>query len=177
MTDVKDRAVDIVTTAPRKVTIDLGVERHLLYDLNALEELENIYGDLDTALSALSKDKKRIKHIKNFIFAGLRHEDKSLTPEMIGKMIGFSGLTAITDQIWQAFTQSMPDPKEGRSQPGGIGGPLPWTKMLYFVCVKLGFSESEFWSMTLRKYIALRDEYIDENTPEQEKDAFADDIL
>ena len=55
---------------------------------------------------------------------------------------------------------------------------LPWTKMLYFIHVKLGFTESEFWKMTLRKYIALRDEYeYDANGEPAEIQMFADDLF
>jgi hypothetical protein len=48
--------------------------------------------------------------------------------------------------------------------------------MLYFTITKLKLTEKEFWKLTLRKYIALRDEYFDEVTP-KEKEIFADDFL
>lgn len=49
--------------------------------------------------------------------------------------------------------------------------------MLYFSKLKLGFTEKEFWKMTLRKYIALRDVYFDENTNPEDKEVFADNVL
>lgn len=49
--------------------------------------------------------------------------------------------------------------------------------MIYFAHAKMGYSEAEFWKMTLRKYIALRDEYFDENLPQEDREVFADDIL
>lgn len=49
--------------------------------------------------------------------------------------------------------------------------------MLYFTRTKLGFTEAEFWKFTLRKYIALYEEYINENTPQEDKEVFADDVL
>ena len=45
--------------------------------------------------------------------------------------------------------------------------------MFYFAHTKLGFTEQEFWKLTLRKYIALRDEYINENTDPEEKEIWA----
>ena len=116
-TDIKTRPVDVTTSTPSPVTISMDVERHLLYDLNALEELENIYGELGIALNSLASDRQKIKHIKNFIYAGLLHEDSTITPEKVAKMIGYHGLTVITDQIWQAFGQDLPDPDE-ESTPG-----------------------------------------------------------
>jgi len=46
--------------------------------------------------------------------------------------------------------------------------------MLYFAHNVMGFTEQEFWKMTLRKYIALRDEYDRVNAPAEDKDVFAD---
>jgi hypothetical protein len=54
---------------------------------------------------------------------------------------------------------------------------MPWVKMLYFAHTVLGFSEAEFWKMTLRKYIALRDEYESANKPLEEQEVFADDLV
>jgi len=47
--------------------------------------------------------------------------------------------------------------------------------MLCFAKWRMGFTEFEFWKMTLKKYIALRDEWFDEKT--QEEIVYADDVL
>lgn len=52
---------------------------------------------------------------------------------------------------------------------------MPWAKMVYFAHTKLGFSEEAFWKLTLKKYIALREIYIEENTQPDETEIFADD--
>lgn len=49
--------------------------------------------------------------------------------------------------------------------------------MFYFVRTKLGFTETEFWKLTLRKYLALRDEFEYENTDQENREVFADDVL
>lgn len=96
----------------RPVKITLDRPRTLLFDLNALEELETIYGDMTTAFKALQTDAKKIRHIKNFLCAGLMHEDESLTPAKVGRMIGFTDLEIITDLIWVAVSGALPEPKE-----------------------------------------------------------------
>jgi len=121
---------------PVKITLDR--DRYLLMDMNALQELEDIYekeppsfvtdkdgnilserDPLSKALNAFSTDKKKIKHIKNFLYAGLVYEDASLTPKKIGSMISFPRLDEITDQIWQAVVQALPDAKEGSEAKSG----------------------------------------------------------
>jgi len=124
----------------RPVKITLDRERNLIMDLNAYEELENIYENeppiytteisiddfgretvtqtevvslVGKAFQYLSSSRKKIKHIKNFLFAGLVHEDHTLTPERIGTMIGAMNISELTDHIWKAVEQSTPEPKEG----------------------------------------------------------------
>lgn len=97
----------------KPIVIVLDKPRNLVFDLNAFEVLEEIYEDLDTAFKSFQDDKRKIKHIKNFLYAGLVHEDEDLSPELVGKMIGYTNLNDITDQIWMAITQNLPEPKEG----------------------------------------------------------------
>lgn len=53
---------------------------------------------------------------------------------------------------------------------------MPWAKMLFFAHNVMGYSEQEFWRWTLRKYIALRDEYDAANGSPGEQEVFADDL-
>jgi hypothetical protein len=103
----------------RPVKIKLDRERNYLLDLNAFEELENIYGDIHKAFYEFQNDTKKMKHIKNFLYAGLVHEDETLTPTKIGKMIGYANLAEVTDFIWLAAAQKIPDPKEGSESDEG----------------------------------------------------------
>lgn len=109
----------------RPYPIVLDKQRNLTYDLNAFEELENLYeseqvfdkdgneieSPLSKALESLQTSKKRMKHLKNFLFAGLVHEDKTLTPEIVGKLIGYQNITDVTNSIWEAVSNSMPESK------------------------------------------------------------------
>ena len=112
MNEVKIRSIQIILDKPR----------NLIFDLNAFEELENIYSTLDEALDAFSKDPQKIKHLKNFLFAGLVHEDDSISPKIVGTMIGYENLTDIVNMIWSAITHALPDPKEGNDT---VGESLP----------------------------------------------------
>lgn len=103
----------------KAVKIKLDRDRTLIYDLNAFEELEELYGDIGTALELFSTDVKKIKHIKNYLFAGLVHEDATLTPSIIGKMISHTNLTYVVNTIWEAITQSLPDTKDGVERQAG----------------------------------------------------------
>lgn len=124
MSDMKVRPVKIVLDKPR----------NLIFDLNAFEELENIYADepaifkttiddgaevktevlnlTSKAFQYLADDKRKIRHIKNFLFAGLVHEDDSLTPRKVGTMIGWNNVDAMASKIWEAIGGSLPEPKE-----------------------------------------------------------------
>ena len=117
----------------KPVKVILDKPRNLLFDLNAFEVLEDLYEnekaidkDGSEVVSALSKafrlfesDKKKIKHIKNFLYAGLVYEDEDLTPAIVGTWIGYSNINEITDNIWNAISNSLPEPKEGSEDSSG----------------------------------------------------------
>lgn len=49
--------------------------------------------------------------------------------------------------------------------------------MLYFAKTVLNYTDAEFWKLTMRKYVALRDIHYDNNKPSEEQEVFCDDIL
>ena len=82
------------------VKIELaGQERHLYYNLNSLEIIEDLTG------STLDKVTKNIsmKTLKALVYAGLVHEDKDLTVEAVGEMIGFEDIQVVSEAIGQAL--------------------------------------------------------------------------
>ena len=82
------------------VKIELaGQERHLYYNLNSLEIIEDLTG------STLDKVTKNIsmKTLKALVYAGLVHEDKDLTVDAVGEMIGFEDIQVVSEAIGQAF--------------------------------------------------------------------------
>lgn len=97
-----------------KVNI-LGSERNLRFDMNTFCELEEIYGDLNTAFDALSKMK--LKAVRAFVYAALKSEDESITLTEVGKGLGIEDLEMLANALSDALTSSMP---KGDDEPGEV---------------------------------------------------------
>ena len=81
------------------VTINLDKERHLYFNLNSLELIEDLTGKtIDKIGEGMS-----MKMLKAIVFAGLVHEDKALTLEAVGDMIGFEDIEQVSEAIGKAF--------------------------------------------------------------------------
>jgi len=93
------------------IPIQLDRERNLKFDLNAFIELEEKYGDIDTAFKDIEGGK--MKAIRTVLWAGLVHEDESLTEKQVGALVTVSNLNEITDKLTEAVNVSLPtgDPK------------------------------------------------------------------
>lgn len=81
------------------VSIKLDKERHLYFNLNSLEIIEDLTG------KSLDKigDEMNMKTLKAIVFAGLKHEDKSITLEEVGDIIGFEDVRKVSEAIGEAF--------------------------------------------------------------------------
>ena len=102
---------------PPKVKIMLDKERTLVYDLNAFAELEEIFGSVEKALNALSEGK--LKALIAILYAGLVHEDETLTPKKVGSLIGLENLNEVAEAINKAIISALPesDKKEIEKDP------------------------------------------------------------
>lgn len=98
---------------PKPVKVMLDRERSLVYDLNAFAALEEEYGDVDKALDAFAKGS--IKAVRAILWAGLIHEDETLKPVDVGRMITLQDLASIAQSINEAVALSMP--KTGKNAP------------------------------------------------------------
>ena len=96
--DVKSKNVEI--------TLKDGVKRTLVFDLNAMAELEDRYGSIDEAFAML--DKNSIKAIRCILWAGLIHEDPDLTEQKVGSLIDMQYLQDLMGSLGEAFNQDMP---------------------------------------------------------------------
>lgn len=85
--------------AKKMVKINLDKERHLYFNLNSLEVIENITGN---SIDKLQED-MNMKTLKAIVYAGLLHEDKSLTLDEVGDMIGFEDIEEVSKAIGEAF--------------------------------------------------------------------------
>lgn len=95
---------------PKPVKIMLDKERTLLFDLNAFVCLEEEYGSADEALDAFAKGS--IKAIRALLWAGLIHEDESLTPKDVGKLFTLADLPKVAEPLKEAIEQSLPKPEK-----------------------------------------------------------------
>ena len=87
------------------------------FDLNAMAELEDIFGTLQIAIAELKK--KKLKAVRSFLYAVLKSTDETLTEFEVGKLIDMNNFTsiekAITKLINNAFEEDENDDK-GTSQ-------------------------------------------------------------
>jgi len=91
---------------PKTVKITLDKERSLLYDFNALAALEEEYGDIEKALDALARGS--VKAIRAVLWAGLLHEDETLTVKQVGKMLMPADIGRVGDAINEALRYAFP---------------------------------------------------------------------
>ncbi len=91
----------------RPVPIELDKKRHLQFDLNALVELEEEYEDIGKAFEGLEQGK--MKAIRAPLWAGLVHEDETLTPKNVGRLVTIHNLQTIAETITGAIQQSLPE--------------------------------------------------------------------
>lgn len=82
------------------VAIELGgKERNLYFNLNSLEIIEELTGQ---SLDKVTKN-VNMKTLKVLVYAGLVHEDKELTVDAVGDMIGFTDIERVSEAIGKAF--------------------------------------------------------------------------
>ena len=90
------------------ITLRDGVERELLYTLNALAEMEDKYGSVEEAFKAL--DKGSIKAVRFVIWAGLLHnEAEHLTEQQVGNLIDMQCLNDMMETVTGALNDSLPE--------------------------------------------------------------------
>jgi len=100
MSNVKD-------VRPKAIKLTLDKERTLMFDLNAFAELEEIYGSVDIALKAIEGGS--MKAIRTLLWAGLLHEDDTLTAKQVGAMLSVSMLEDMTTQLLAAIDEVRPE--------------------------------------------------------------------
>lgn len=96
-------------------TIELkGKKYEMNFDLNAMAELEDIFGSLQIAIAELKK--KKLKAVRSFLYAVLKSTDENLTEFEVGRLIDMNNFTtierAITKLINNAFEEGEEDEKE-----------------------------------------------------------------
>lgn len=89
------------------ITLRDGVERELIFTLNAMAEMEDRYGSVDAAFQALENNS--IKAMRFILWAGLLHnEDECLTEQQVGNLIDIQCMEDIIASINGAMKADMP---------------------------------------------------------------------
>lgn len=92
------------------VTVNLDKERRLVFDLNALCELEEKYGSIDKGMKELQKGS--LKAIRYMLYLGLLNEDESMTEKKVGKLITMQNIKEVMQAITTSVTNSTPKPEK-----------------------------------------------------------------
>lgn len=160
-----------------KVPVELDKRRNIIFDLRSFAELDEVYGSKQTAL--LSLQTGSLKHVRTWLWAGLLHEDRSLTMEDVGHLFTYTkkeAISDITDKVLQAASANLPQPKKDNQpqtmdQPADENTGWDWDWMYYMGTTLLGMTEEEFWRSTVRKLFALWDVHVRVNglDPREEK--------
>lgn len=116
MSNVKD-----IKSKEVKITLTDGVERRLLFDLNAMAELEDRYGSVDNAFEALQENS--IKALRCVLWAGLIHDNPELTEHTVGSLIDIQWIESIVGTLSEAFDTSMPTEEAVAALSEGSAGP------------------------------------------------------
>ena len=103
---------------PQRTTIELQGKKYVMnFDLNAMAELEDIFGSLQIAITELKK--KKLKAVRAFLYSVLKSSDENLTEFEVGKLIDMNNFTtiekAITKLINNAFEEDENDDKDTSS--------------------------------------------------------------
>jgi hypothetical protein len=91
------------------VEIELDKKRHIRYTLNALAEIEDKLG---VPLSKIQEVELGIKSVRTLLWAGLIHEDETLTEKQVGDMVDFSNLEYVQKKVSEAFANAVGNSQE-----------------------------------------------------------------
>lgn len=106
---------NVADIRPMPVKVMLDKERTLLFDLNALAYLEEEYGDIDKAFDDITKGK--VKALRAVLWAGLVHEDESLSVKDVGKLLTLADLQRVAEAVNEALAQALPQPGKNVENP------------------------------------------------------------
>ena len=125
---------------PKSVNIQIGDETYTIrFTLNSFIELEEMYGDVESAMKSLSgevitdengtiifeeitdektgekksveKRKVSFKAVRNMLYAGLISAQPNITKEVVGNF-EFSDFSGIMTKLMEALTGALPENKE-----------------------------------------------------------------
>jgi len=90
----------------KKFPVKLDKIRNIKFNLNSFCELEEKFGDINKAFAALGKG--TMKSTRTLLWAGLIHEDETLTEIQVGDMIDFKNLQEVSKIVEAAMEYAQP---------------------------------------------------------------------
>ncbi len=87
-------------------TVLNGKEYRLIFDLNAMAEVEEKYGTIGKAMKAMQEGS--IKAVRCVLWAMMLHDSPELTEKEVGQMVTVATLDKITDDIAAAVNRDTP---------------------------------------------------------------------
>lgn len=98
----------------QKKSIEIDVDGQILYlryDLNALAELEDKYGNIDAAFNFEEDSTNLISKLRFVLHVGLKANQPELSVEDVGGLFTLDNLQEFQEAIGGAVEQGMPDEK------------------------------------------------------------------
>ncbi|WP_160684681.1 hypothetical protein [Clostridium sp. C2-6-12] len=89
-----------------------GREYVISFNFGVMGELEDIYGDINTALNELQKGK--VKALTNLMYAVMVQEEgnEDLTPRKVGKMLDMDFINELTGKMGKAMVDGFGETEE-----------------------------------------------------------------
>jgi len=97
-----------------KITLN-GKEYHLEYDMNAMCDIEDRYGNFDAAMrimSAMDIKKPMMKDLRFMFWKALQHDEPEITEERAAWMITMHNVGDVMMAVNAAMSTSQPDSEE-----------------------------------------------------------------
>lgn len=108
---------NVADVKPKKRTVDLGdgVEREVVLSLNAMAELEDKYGSIDSAFEKIKKGS--IATIRFLLWCVLVPDgDTDLTEREVGRLIKLDNIQEIMTSVMDALEDQMPPSADSPNQ-------------------------------------------------------------
>jgi len=99
-----------VKRKPVSVVLADGKAHSIKFDLNGLAELEDLYGSIDAAFTAL--DNNSVKAARAVLWAGLLSENDALTLKEAGHLLDVETMQELMGSLSGALSADMPSPED-----------------------------------------------------------------
>ena len=101
---------------PVPIVLADGKKRTLLFEFEAFLGLEQEFGITIEKMQEDLLAGGALRNMRALLWAGLLHEDESLTLKDVGKLIEIKNFEAISDALAKAFTEAFPAAEESESK-------------------------------------------------------------